>query len=114
MGYDLRITRALDWAANKGHEITADEWLAIVAADGDLTADPESGPFAARFAGGRWLDWYEGNVFTTDPDHATVVKMFGIAERLDAAIQGDDGEFYDSANGWSRGPARGRRQGASR
>ena len=110
MGYDLRITRALDWGANKGREISAEEWLAVVKDDDDLEADPASGPFAVRYGDNRWFDWYEGNVFTTDPDHATVVKMFGIAERLSGAIQGDGGEFYDSASGWSRGAARGRQQ----
>ena len=44
----------------------------------------------------------EGNVFTTDPDHATVKKMLDIARGLSATIQGDGGEFYDSANQWSR------------
>ncbi len=102
MGYDLRITRAIDWSSNRGLEITSAEWMQIVDADPDLISDPGSGPFAVRFAGTRWLDWFEGNVFTTDPDHATVSKMFGIAEQLSGAIQGDDGEFYDSASHWSR------------
>jgi hypothetical protein len=74
MGYDLRITRALDWGANKGREISTEEWLAVVQEDDDLTADPASGPFAVRYGESRWFDWYEGNVFTTDPDHATVAS----------------------------------------
>lgn len=109
MGYDLRITRALDWSENVGHEISVEEWLALVEDDAQLSADPASGPFAARYKSDGWFDWFEGNVFTTDPDHATVVKMFGIAERLSGAIQGDDGEFYDSPNGWSRGGGKARR-----
>lgn len=114
MGYDLRITRALDWSANTGHEIPVREWLDVIEQDDQLTADPASGPFAARYRGDGWFDWYDGNVFTTDPDHATVVKMFGIAERLSGAIQGDAGEFYDCASAWSRGLAKGRRQQGGR
>lgn len=109
MGYDLHITRAVDWSTNRGLEISTDEWLAVIDADPELTTDPANGPFAASFGGDRWFDWYEGNVFTTDPDHATVQKMFGIADRLSGAIQGDDGEFYDSAHQWSRARTDGRR-----
>ena len=102
MGYDVRITRAIDWIANEGSEIAAPEWLAIVAADPELIADPANGALAVRYRATCWFDWFEGNVFTTDPDYATVNKMFEIAERLSAAVQGDNGEFYDSASQWTR------------
>lgn len=102
MGYDLRITRATDWTANEGCEISAQEWRQIVAEDPELTEDPENGPLAVRYGSSRWFDWYEGNVYTTDPDHATVKKMFDLAERLLGAVQGDNGEFYDSAHQWTR------------
>jgi hypothetical protein len=103
MGYDLRITRAIDWTANRGVEISTPEWMAVVAADPELSVDPDNGPFAAKFGTNGWFDWFEGNVFTTDPDHATVKKMLGIAHQLSATVQGDNGEFYDSANQWTRG-----------
>lgn len=103
MGYDLRITRALDWEANKGHEISIEEWLRVIAEDPDLSADRSSGALAARFGSNGWFDWFEGNIFTTDPDHATVKKMLALAQRLSATVQGDDGEFYDSPNQWIRG-----------
>lgn len=106
MGYDLRITRSLDWSENSGVEISSHEWLGLVAADPELSLDAANGPLAVTLDGGRWLDWFEGNVFTTDPDHATVSKMLALAEKLSAAVQGDDGEFYDSAAQWSRGPKR--------
>ena len=102
MGYDLRVTRALNWSENLGSEISAEEWLSFVEQDPELVLDPDNGPYAVRFEGDRWLDWFEGNVFTTDPDHAAVAKMLGIADRLSAAVQGDGGEFYESASQWSR------------
>ncbi len=102
MGYDLRVTRAVDWTANRGLEISANEWLEVVSVDPELSLDPAHGPLAVQFGSGRWLDWYEGNIFTTDPDHATVTKLLSIAQRLSAAVQGDDGEFYDSPSDWSR------------
>ena len=102
MGYDLRVTRALDWDANEGLEIDPGEWMEIVDADAELIPDAASGPYAVRYGSAGWLDWYAGNIFATDPDHATVNKMLSIAEALSAAVQGDDGEFYDSASQWSR------------
>ncbi|MCA8958466.1 MAG: hypothetical protein KDC87_20485 [Planctomycetes bacterium] len=101
MGYDLRITRATDWTSNQGLEISAREWLAVIENDPDLHADPSNGPHAAQFGTGRWFDWFEGNVMTTDPDSATVQKMIDLAQRLSAVVQGDDGEFYDSASQWA-------------
>ena len=100
MGYDIRITRAADWDANAGSEIAAEEWLAIVEADPDLAPDPENGPFSVSYGESRWLDWFEGNVFTTDPDQTTVGKMLDIAGRLSAFVQGDDGERYETADQW--------------
>ena len=102
MGYDVRITRSVDWTENRGLEISQAEWLTIVNADPELTLDPINGPLAASFGAGRWFDWFEGNIFTSDPDHATVRKMLDIAHRLSGAVQGDGGEFYDSATQWSR------------
>ena len=100
MGYDLRITRSTDWAENAGLEIGADEWLAVVEDDPELTLDPANGPYAVRWSSGAWLDWYGGNVFTSDPDRSTVAKMLSLAERLSGLVQGDDGEFYESVHQW--------------
>lgn len=100
MGYDLRITRSTDWTENHGLEIASTEWLSLVQADPELTPDPANGPFAAAWSS-AWFDWFEGNVFTTDPDHATVAKMLRIATSLEAVVQGDSGEFYENARQWS-------------
>ncbi|MCB9879102.1 MAG: hypothetical protein H6835_16015 [Planctomycetes bacterium] len=103
MGYDLHITRSMDWADNRGHEISIEEWLAVVRQDSELDPDPANGPYSVRFGrGARWFDWSDGNVFTTDPDHASVAKMLDLAQLLVATVQGDDGEFYESPNEWSR------------
>ncbi|HLU38590.1 MAG TPA: hypothetical protein VK081_04345 [Planctomycetota bacterium] len=110
MGYDVHITRAADWSENAGHEITAAEWMAVVRADGELVPDPKLGPYAVRWSKTAWIDWFDGNVFTTDPDRATVGKLLEIAQRLSAAVQGDDGEFYENARDWPQA----RRTGAQR
>ena len=100
MGYDLHITRSTDWTSNLGVEIRADEWLTLVAEDPDLTVDPQYGPHSAKSMAGAWFAWFEGNVFTSDPDRPTVAKMLDLATRLSAVVQGDDGEFYESAQQW--------------
>jgi hypothetical protein len=100
MGYDLHITRALDWTTNAGSEIPADEWLALVAGDTELIADPANGSCAVRFGTKAWFDWFEGNVFTSDPDRPTVAKMLLIARQLDGIVQGDGGEIYERAQQW--------------
>lgn len=102
MGYDLRITRALDWSANRGCEIPAHEWLATVAADPDLHLSPQLGPFAVHFGGEHWLDWSEGNIYSTDPEREAVAKMLAIATVLGAVVQGDNGEIYESMTDWAR------------
>ncbi len=100
MGYDLRITRSTDWTRNAGQEIDTSEWLALVRDDPELTLDPSNGPYAVSWSS-NWFDWFEGNVLTTDPDRPTVAKMLKIAELLAGVVQGDDGEFYESARQWT-------------
>ena len=99
MGYDLHITRAEFWAENAGQEISAEEWLELVDSDSSLSIDLDSGPYFAELKSSHedshaWLKWSEGNILTTYPDRATLAKMLEIAGRLDANVQGDDGERY--------------------
>lgn len=103
MGYELHITRAKFWAENQEHEISRDEWLALVDADPTLRIDRHNGRYFAELDSSsegvwRWLNWTEGNISTKNPDHVTLQKMLQIADRLDAQVQGDDGERYESAD----------------
>ena len=102
MGYDVHITRAEHWPENQGHEITATEWHNVIDADPDLRLAGYNGPhFAIWDAHAEdneaWLDWYEGNITTKNPDEPLLHKMVEIAALLDAKVQGDDGELYDHA-----------------
>ena len=96
MGYDIHITRRKFWA-DKGDDITADEWLAYVHRDSELRLRAESGRCFAEWNGGSWLDWSDGVIFTKNPDDALVTKMVAIARQFDATVQGDDGEIYDGS-----------------
>ncbi len=98
MGRDIHITRARDWKQTDGHQISESEWRAVIDADPELSADPENGPNAALWVNhpeGRpdaWLDWSEGNVYTTDACAALLGKMISIAERLQAKVVDDDNQ----------------------
>jgi hypothetical protein len=97
MGYDLHITRRKNWSSS-GNDIAA-EWLAYVAQDPELSLWPENSPYMARWSGKSkhsdpWLDWFQGNVYTKNPDEALIDKMIHIARALNAKVQGDDGEIY--------------------
>ena len=110
MGYDVHITRAGNWAENQGREIAESEWHAVIGADPELRLAGCNGPHFAIWEGHpeddeAWLDWFEGNVFTKNPDEPLVGKMREIAQRLDAKVQGDDGEIYDSAAAPVQAPA---------
>jgi hypothetical protein len=100
MGYDVHITRAEDWSDNQGFEISTEEWLNLIQNDPELTPMPESEKYSVVWHGPTqysetWLDWADGNIYTKNPDKATLRKMWQVAQRLNAKIQGDDGEIYD-------------------
>lgn len=110
MGYDLHITRADFWAENVGQEITADEWTALVDSDATLTFNPQNGPYFADLesrsgSSPGWLNWSEGDIFAKNPDRETLRKMLEIAVLLEASVQGDDGECYETASDLPERPA---------
>ena len=99
MGYELHITRAKFWAENEGQEITGAEWLRLIGEDVELNSDENNGPFFAEWSptsarSSPWFDWFDGNIYTKNPDRKTLVKMLHIADLLAATVQGDEGEIY--------------------
>jgi len=99
MGYELHITRKAFWA-DQGDDIREEEWREAIAADSELELRPDKGPNAAMWKGTSTraeplLDWAFGNVVASDPDRAFIDKMVGVAARLDARVQGVNGEFYN-------------------
>src|SRR5690242_9093551 len=103
MGYDLHITRAEFYASNEGHKISAEEWMRYVQTDPELQSFPEGGKHFVRWLGKSkypdpWFDWFDGDIYTKNPDKAIVEKMLQIAQALDAHVQGDDGESYEDTS----------------
>jgi hypothetical protein len=109
MGVELYITRAAFWADNDDAPIPAEEWLAFIAADPELSLDPTKGDHVACWHGTSaypdpWLDWFQGNIHTKWPDTALYRKMLQIAKALGGQVQDDDGTVYQSPNDWQFEP----------
>jgi hypothetical protein len=102
MGYDIHITRAPNWFDNAGYEISLQEWLELVSSDPELSLDTENGSYCATWSGqcsypwGGWFDWFEGNIYTKNPDRCIIAKMLQLAVSLNAKVQGDGGEVYST------------------
>jgi hypothetical protein len=80
MGYDLHITRAVNWTDAASSPITPAEWQRVAKAHPDLTANALS---------------YDGAEITAkNPDESLARTMVRIATSLGAMVQGDDGEIY--------------------
>lgn len=93
---DYHITRAEDWTETHGTEILEREWQFCAHNDGELGSDPANGPNAfvwkAHPEGSpdAWLDWSQGNVYSSDPAPALIAKMQELAGTLRARLVTDD------------------------
>ncbi len=101
MGYDLHITRRKDWV-DQGDDIAFDEFVADVRSDPEFTHPGQMGDDFAdwrspKSGDGPWLCWDDGQVYAKNPEPEFIDKMVGVAKRLGAKVQGDDGEVYLSA-----------------
>jgi prepilin-type processing-associated H-X9-DG protein len=117
MGYDVHITRKEDWS-DEQPEISLAEWLAVVQADPEMRLDGDAEArtaadviriessglsvwtaYSRHGEGGNmaWFDFRGGNAVVKNPDKEILRKMWVLAQRLSAKVQGDDGETYDAA-----------------
>lgn len=115
-GYDVHITRRKDWSDEKGPVITLAEWKTLVSSDPDMRLDGfaeitidadqklrmESEGLAVWIKYSRhgekgnmaWFLWSRGNITVKNPDEEIRGKMFRLAKKLKAKVQGDEGELY--------------------
>ena len=98
MSYYLYITRKLHWS-DEGPNITAKEWLGVIADDPELELAGENGEYFTNWLGAStisepWFNWSDGNIYATFPDKAQIAKVLEIASRLNAKVEGQDGEVY--------------------
>jgi hypothetical protein len=116
VGYNVYVARRHNWYDDDGPQIAAEEWRQLVDADPDLAmvgfaeASVDNAvlryesPFLAQMVtrpdvqtAGAWLDLEDGMIVVKNPDDTLLAKMVQIAEALGARVQGEEGEYYDSA-----------------
>jgi hypothetical protein len=118
VGYDVHITRKQNWSDPGGPEISLAEWIAVVESDPEMRMDGyaettvpngvlriQREGLAVWIAHSRhnkpgnmvWFMFFEGNVAVKNPDPEILKKMWSLAQRLDALVQGDEGEIYDAS-----------------
>ena len=110
MGYDLHITRKTDWSADDGPSISESEWAHVVDEDAELSPDHETSCEGFVFAEwnhqGGALAWHRGEILAKNPEKPLIRKMIAIAQRLNATVQGDDGELYTNMPELTDAPSR--------
>ncbi|WP_374087915.1 hypothetical protein [Methylomicrobium lacus] len=122
MGYEVHITRKEEWFEEEGPEITIEEWKNYVVSDPKMRLDgfaeattpdgsilrvesPGLSVWVAyskheEYGNMAWFDHYKDRITVKNPDEEILIKMHAIASALEAKVQGDEGEIYDS-NGQS-------------
>ncbi|MBY3201975.1 hypothetical protein [Rhizobium laguerreae] len=115
MGYDLHITRKINWF-DASPSITLDDWLEYVANDPEIqhrgfaeTPTADGGVLRVEQTGmcvwkeyspgenrenAAWLWWSGGNIVVKNPDQEIRRKMWLIAQSLEAEVHGEEGEYY--------------------
>jgi len=119
MGYDIHITRKQDWSdEDDANKITLTEWTDYVQSDSEMKLDNyaetendvgekiryENQGIAIWTSYSKhglednfaWFNFFNGNVTVKNADAELRNKMIDIAERLNAKVQGDEGETYDT------------------
>ena len=121
MGYDVHITRRENWFdADDTRNISIDEWRDLIADDPEMRLDNfaeattpvgdalrvESDGLSVwtKYSGDglnenhAWFNYYKGTIVVKNPDQEILQKMFDIASKLNAKVQGDEGEIYERSN----------------
>ena len=119
MGYNIYITRKQDWFdGDDSNEIKLTEWTDYIQSDSEMKLDNyaetendleekiryENQGIAIWTSYSKhglddnfaWFDFSNGNVTVKNADTEIRNKMIDIAGRLNAKVQGDDGEIYDT------------------
>jgi hypothetical protein len=104
MGYDIHITRKKFHYDEEGPTIAESEWKEFVENSEEFAFDKQDGGSLqavwkeAKENGcsydDAWLDWFEGSIFTKNPDLVLIEKMIELSKHFQAKVQGDDGEVY--------------------
>ncbi|MGB3007882.1 MAG: hypothetical protein WBC06_15315 [Chitinophagaceae bacterium] len=121
MGYELHITRKANWFdEDDSRQISFDEWTQILVDDKEMRLDgfaevattngdtikveSEGLSIWTKYSGNglngnyAWFDYSLGRIVCKNPDDEIISKMLDIAKRLNAKVQGDEGEIYERSD----------------
>ncbi len=95
MGYELHIVR---FSNQKRTSISLKEWTEYLKQDSSLIENQEEEdtflwighPIKKQENERPWLRYFEGRISTRKPDEFLILKMFEIAENLNAKISDDE------------------------
>lgn len=117
MGYDIHITRKENWFDEvPSNEIKLAEWTEYIRSDNEMRIDNQASTTSIEKETHRtmglavwttysknglennyaWFYFCAGNVIVKNPDREIINKMIDIATQLNARVQGDDGEVYNT------------------
>ena len=102
VGFQIHITRKEFWSDEEGPAISEKEWTALAASDPSMRPK-KNGDVAwvgySKHVPGRKEARFRlasnGNVVLRFPDREIRAKMYRMAIRIGAKVQGDGGELYD-------------------
>ena len=118
MGYELHITRKENWFDEEGSlQISIDEWYQLLSDDKEMRLDGFAEATASngetvrveskglsvwtKYSGNgqdgnyAWFDYSNGSIVCNNPDDEIINKMLDVAQKLNAKVQGDEGEIYE-------------------
>jgi hypothetical protein len=108
MGYDLHITKAVDWVEAEESPIDRQRWLSLAVgspalvqsgkvsfADGPTGEEVDYPLFGLLHAYGPSLYWRNGEVVVNGATEENISDLVNIARQLQARLLGDDGEEYE-------------------
>ena len=95
MGYDVYITRRKQ--RSDGADISLDEWIAQLKSDPEMRLDNVAEAVAPTGDPGHEVlfDYRRGRIVVKNPDETILRKMWSLAQKLSAKVEGDEGESYD-------------------
>jgi hypothetical protein len=99
VGYDLHISRALQWTDSGFFPIPASDVVSLVELSADLTLRDEAEGGLTVDCLGWSLRYAEGELSAKQPPDPVLRRMLDLAAELDAWVTGDDGEVYERDGG---------------
>jgi hypothetical protein len=108
VGYDLHITKAVDWVEAEEFPIDRQTWLSLAVGsptlvqagkvsfvDGPSGEDVDYPLFALLNAEGPSLYWRRGEVVVSGATEDHISDLVRLADHLQAQLVGDNGEVYE-------------------